>query len=101
VLLDAAEGTKGVRAPVDPPPCADRLADITVAGTYVALCGTVVESRLTWQHERVPPKTTTVDWGNEPAPIDTLADSRQLLLVAAPGAIVVARTDAVLAFTGT
>ncbi|MGH3877496.1 MAG: PQQ-binding-like beta-propeller repeat protein [Actinophytocola sp.] len=99
--LDAAEGTDlATENAVDPQPCADRLADTTVAGTFVALCGTVTETRLTWQRGRVPPETTTVDWGNEPAPT-SLVDSRQLLLLAAPGAIVVARTDAVLGFAGT
>jgi hypothetical protein len=97
--VDLVDPKNGGPSPVAPAPCADRLADTTVLGTYLTLCGTVAETRLTWQDDRTPPATTTVDWGTGPAPIDTLLDSRQLLLLAAPGAVVVARTDAVLGFT--
>ncbi|HWM18783.1 MAG TPA: PQQ-binding-like beta-propeller repeat protein, partial [Ilumatobacteraceae bacterium] len=93
--VDLVDPKDGRRSPVDPP-CAERLTDTTVSGTYVALCGTVDETQLTWQNGSAPPATTTVDWGTGPAPIDTLLDSRQVLLLATPGALVVARTDAVL-----
>jgi hypothetical protein len=97
-MVDPADGG---RSPVDPAPCADRMADATVEGTYLALCGTVTDNRLTWQDGRVPPVTTAVDWGTGPAPVSMLLDSRPLLLVAAPGAIVAARTDAVVGFSAT
>ncbi len=66
----------------------------------MALCGTVAETRLTWQDERVPPETITVGWGDKPAPTSTLLDVRQVVVLAAPGAIVVTRTDAVVGFSG-
>ncbi|HWM00781.1 MAG TPA: PQQ-binding-like beta-propeller repeat protein, partial [Actinophytocola sp.] len=97
--VDLVDPKEGGRAPVNPPPCTDRIADTTVLGTYVALCGTTTEARLTWQKGSAP-ATTTVDWGTNTTPTSSLLDSRQHLLLAAPGAIIVARADAVLGFTG-